>query len=249
MKAINALTRIDSNQGANSFWKQPYGEPEWVTIPAGEFWKGDGKLFGRTHLSEFRISRVPITNAQYAIFISDSRATPPENWSIEQISKGLENHPMGNVTWYSALDYCMWLGEKLGLSVTLPSEAEWEKAARGGVDKRKYPWGDQWSELYCNSGELELKATTPVGLFLKGESPYGVLDMSGNVWEWTRSNFRTGKDLTMSDKLKVYSEAEVKEMNAFYAEVRLSTSQNSSAVHTASTPNLMINSRAMVSVL
>jgi formylglycine-generating enzyme required for sulfatase activity len=92
-----------------------------------------------------------------------------------------------NVSWVEALAYCQWLSEKIEKQVSLPSEAEWEKAARGDQDKRAYPWGPGWRELHCNSSELGLADTTPVGLFLNGASPYGVLDMSGNVCEWTRT--------------------------------------------------------------
>lgn len=193
--ATNALTRIESGQVVNRFWKLPWGEPEWVTIPAGEFWMGsekgepDEKPLRKLHLPEFQISRVPVTNAQYAIYIKDSGANPPDGWRGGQIPAGLENHPVVRVTWYDAMKYCTWLGEKTQKPVTLPSEAEWEKAARGDKDKREYPWGD-WAELHCNSDELGLNETTPVGLFLNGASPYGVLDLSGNVWEWTRSLYK-----------------------------------------------------------
>ena len=99
------------------------------------------------------------------------------------------------VSWHDAMAYCRWLSGVTGKPITLPSEAQWEKAARGGLppagrDKgraREYPWGDEWDEAKCNTGELGLGDTTPVGIFPEGASPYGCLDMAGNVWEWTRS--------------------------------------------------------------
>ena len=195
--ASNALARLDSGKIVSQFWKLPYGEPEWVTIPAGEFWMGDDKSqydderpAHKVTLPEYQIARVPITNAQYALYVQDAqdaKVKPPEDWRGGSVPPGLENHPVVNVSWNEALAYCQWLSKKINLTVTLPSEAEWEKAARGDKDKRAYPWGDSWKELQCNSRELELGATTPVGLFLNGASPYGVLDMSGNVWEWTRT--------------------------------------------------------------
>jgi formylglycine-generating enzyme required for sulfatase activity len=190
--ASNALARLESGQVTTRFWKLPYGEPEWVTIPAGEFWMGgadqyDGKPVHQVSLPEYQIARVPITNAQYALYIQDAQVNPPAHWRGGSMPSGRENHPVVNISWEEALVYCQWLGAKLEKSVSLPSEAEWEKAARGDQDQRAYPWGDVWKELQCNSSELGLKETTPVGLFLGGASPYGLLDMSGNVWEWTRT--------------------------------------------------------------
>jgi formylglycine-generating enzyme required for sulfatase activity len=187
--ASSALGRIESGQlgGAGKFWKLPYGEPDWVTIPAGEFWMGEGKELHRVNVGEYQIARTPITNAQYALFVTEAKIKPPVDWRDNQPSRGKENHPVVSVTWHEALAYCRWLSEKIERDVRLPSEAEWEKAARGDGDKRQYPWGDEWAELRCNSKELGLDDTSPVGIFLNGASPYGVLDLSGNVWEWTRS--------------------------------------------------------------
>jgi formylglycine-generating enzyme required for sulfatase activity len=198
--ASNALARLESRQVAgHNFWKLPYGEPEWVTIPSGEFWMGvdvegkDGREYvRRVSLPEYKIARVLVTNAQYALYVHSTKAVPPEHWRGGDVPSGLENHPVVYVSWRDALAYCNWLGEKIQKPVTLPSDAEWEKAARGSEDKRIYPWGNGWSELLCNSDELGLGDTSPVGLFLNGGSPYGLLDMSGNVWEWTRSNYMDG---------------------------------------------------------
>ena len=194
--AMNALARIESGQITSQFWKPPWGEPQWVTIPAGEFWMGsekgnsNEKPLHRLHLPEYQIARVPITNAQYQLYVRDTGANAPKHWRGGEIPRGLEKHPVVNVTWYDALAYCRWLSKKTGKTITLPSEAEWEKAARGPQDQREYPWGNGWQELHANTSELGLGETTPVGLFLNGASPYGVLDLSGNVWEWTRSLFK-----------------------------------------------------------
>jgi formylglycine-generating enzyme required for sulfatase activity len=193
VSAMNALARIETGKFNTQYWKAPWGEPQWVTIPAGEFWMGDDssqyddeKPAHKVYLPEYEIARVPVTNAQYELYVQDTGKDAPEHWRGGNVPKGLGNHPVVNVSWYAALDYCAWLSEKLDKEVSLPSEAQWEKAAKGAEDQRLYPWG-KWQELHCNNDDLGLKETTPVGLFLKGASPYGLLDMSGNVWEWTRS--------------------------------------------------------------
>ena len=116
---------------------------------------------------------------------------------------GLPNHPVVAVNWHDALAYCRWLTERLkaaeqvseplaklvrdqGWQVSLPSEAEWEKAARGTAGSI-YPWGDEFEAAKANVGDTGIGRTIAVGSFPSGASPYGVLDMSGNVWEWTRS--------------------------------------------------------------
>ncbi len=187
--AAQALAQI----GGTEYWRPPYGEPEWVEIPTGEFWMGEGQEIYLVHLNAFYIARVPITNAQYRLFVEATGREPPESWEGGRPPKGKANHPVVYVSWYDALAYCEWLSGVTGKSITLPSEAEWEKAARGSKDRRAFPWGDKFDATLCNSGELGLGDTTPVGVFPDGASPYGVEDMSGNVWEWTRSLW--GEDL------------------------------------------------------
>jgi formylglycine-generating enzyme required for sulfatase activity len=202
--ALNALSRIESGHlsgaAGSRYWKPDTGEPDWVTIPAGEFWMGsderDKEAFDnerparRIELDEYQIARVPITNAQYALFVTEANVDPPGHWRGRQPPKGEEDHPVVNVSWHDAQAYGRWLTEKIGRAVRLPTEAEWEKAARGDRDGRRYPWGDEWGELMCNSGELGLDDTSPVGLFLSGASPYGALDIAGNVWEWCQSKYK-----------------------------------------------------------
>jgi len=194
--ASNALARIESGQVVTHFWKLPYGEPEWVTIPAGEFWMGSDadsskiKPIHKVDLAEFRVARVPVTNAQYALFTKATENKFPSNWLDGRMPKDSESHSVVLVDWYDAIKYCEWLSEKIGKHVTLPSEAQWEKAARGHRDKREYPWGDEYNASKCNSFELGLGGTTPVGIFLNGASTYRVLDMSGSISEWTRSEYK-----------------------------------------------------------
>ena len=128
-------------------------------------------------------------------------------WDHAQL--GLPNRPVVGISWYEAAAYARWLGVQLrnagsklrvwragqslpadleaeAWNVQLPSEAEWEKAARG-TDGRRYPWGPEWQEDCANTREAGLGQTSAVGLFPGGASPFGCLDMVGNVWEWTRS--------------------------------------------------------------
>jgi formylglycine-generating enzyme required for sulfatase activity len=189
-------------RAGKGFWIPPFGEPEWVRIPAGKFWMGEHDETHQVELPEFQIARVPITNAQYALFAQDAKYKAPDGWEDNRPPKGKESHPVVSVTWYDAIKYCEWLSEKTGKSITLPSEAEWEKSARSD-DKREYPWG-KWESYRANTNELGVGDTTPVGIFLEGASPYGVLDMSGNVWEWTRSVIRLRKE-EGSDVIKEYN--------------------------------------------
>ena len=176
------------------YWQPPYGEPEWVTVPAGEFWMGgkgeyDGKPLHQVMVAEFQIARVPVTNAQYALFVKASKHEAPKHFEEGRPPKGKDSHPVVYVSWHVAQAYCQWLSKQLRREARLPTEAEWEKAARGDKDQRAYPWGENFEATRCNTGELNLGGTTPVGIFLEGASPYGCLDMSGSVWEWTSTQY------------------------------------------------------------
>jgi len=169
-----------------------------ILIPAGEFLMGsdpqkdkytydDEQPQHTLYLPEYWIAKTPVTNGQYAAFVQATGHKAPDHWPAgNKIPQGKGAHPVIWVTWYDALAYCEWLAEATGKPYTLPSEAEWEKAARG-TEGRVYPWGDTPDGSKCNSWESGIKATTPVDKYPQGASPYGVLDMVGNVWEWTRS--------------------------------------------------------------
>jgi formylglycine-generating enzyme required for sulfatase activity len=183
-------------------------EPAMVHIPAGYFWMGsdkndpnawdDEKPKHHLYLPEYWIGRYPVTVSQFAAFVQETgyittaeKARSEYTWQHPD-GKGSHirhktDHPVTCVSWEDAIAYCKWLARKTGDRYTLPSEAEWEKAARGS-DGRIYPWGNQWDGNLCNNSTLKINDTTPVGNFSPlGDSPYGCADMAGNVWEWTRS--------------------------------------------------------------
>jgi formylglycine-generating enzyme required for sulfatase activity len=176
-----------------------------VEIPAGPFWMGDdederARPRHQITLDAYRIGKYPVTVGQFRRFVEASGYEPRDADSL----RGVTNHPVVYVTWHEARAYCRWLTEvwraagKIGADevVRLPTEAEWEKAARGavarGTDGRRYPWGDTWDDARCNTSESGLGGTTPVGMYPDGASPYGCLDMAGNVWEWTTSLWGEG---------------------------------------------------------
>ena len=174
----------------------PYLLPEFVSIPAGEFWMGsdqisdDERPVHRVRVEAFAISRYPVTNAQYAVFVQATGQKPPRHWEGGQVPPHLANHPVVNVTWDGAVAYCRWLSQETGQAYRLPSEAEWERAARGAADQREWPWGDGWDAEKCNTVEGGPGTITPAGIYSAGASPEGVLDMAGNVWEWCSSLYK-----------------------------------------------------------
>lgn len=169
-------------------------EPEMILIPAGEFLMGsdpkkdkyakeDEQPQHTLHLPDYYLAKTPITNAHYAAFVLASGHKLPRHWQNKQPPKGQENHPVVYVSWDDAVAYCGWLAETTGKPYRLPSEAEWEKGARGS-DGRIYPWGNKWYAKRCNSAEGGKRDTMPVDAYPAGASPYGLLNMAGNVWEW-----------------------------------------------------------------
>ena len=182
-------------------WKSGKDEPEMVYVPAGYFWMGsdeqdedagsDEKPRQHYYLLGYWIGRYPVTNRQYAKFLqANSEHSAPSGWQERQFPAGNDDHPVMDVTWTDALAYCRWLSGSTRKNYTLPSEAEWEKAGRG-PDGRIYPWGNQApDERRCNFN-AKVGTTTQVGSYSPlGDSPYGCADMAGNVWEWTRSEYR-----------------------------------------------------------
>jgi len=183
--------------------RKPF-EPETVLIPGGPFPMGSDDLAlpawerpqHSVDLPDFRISRYPVTNRQYAAFIKDNKAQPaPQGWFNREPPSDRLDHPVVNVSWYDALAYGAWLSAQTGRRYSLPSEAEWEKACCNdfssasqktaeSVTANRYPWGDTLDAARVNAGST---GTTPVMAYPTGASAYGVEDLLGNVQEWTRS--------------------------------------------------------------
>lgn len=207
-RLYHALDAIQPRKGIG-LGEDGLPEFDWVDIPAGEFLYGDKKL-PRTIEKPFKISRYPVTYKQFQAFID-----APDGFHDPRWWQGLEapndhksapgdqafkfwNHPRENVSWYDAIAFCRWLSYKLGGKwgldkvdewlVRLPTEYEWEKAGRG-TDGRVYPYGNEFDVAKGNTRETGIGQTSAVGMFPNGASPYGVLDMSGNVWEWCLTDY------------------------------------------------------------
>lgn len=140
-------------------------------------------------LPTFAIARTPTINALYAQFVAATGASPPLQWRGPQPPAELLSHPVVDVSWEEARAFCAWMTAEtpdLPAPYRLPSEAEWEHAARG-ADGRRFPWGDEWDQALANTRESQLGAARAVGRYPEGASPYGLLDVAGGVWEWTSS--------------------------------------------------------------
>jgi len=188
-------------------------DPEGMAlVPAGKFWMGraytiflntadllardrmDDIPANNIYLDAFYIDKYEVTNADYARFVEATKTRPPWHWLQGKVAKDQEKLPVANVTWFEAADFCKWAGKRL------PTEAEWEKAVRGGLDRNHYSWGDKEvdrSELMLLSPQsadrianappvpavLGKLRSMPVGSF--APNGYGLYDMIGNVMEWT----------------------------------------------------------------
>lgn len=192
-------------------------EPDMLLIDAGTFKVGRSGQEG-TIDRPYHIARYPVTVAQFTNFVDaggyqDARywggedsdgwrwcmvdhelyrgadpITHPQHW--KQPKWHIENRPIVGVSWYEAMAYCRWLSEVTAKSYRLPNEIEWERAARH-IDSRDYAWGNYWYDGIINSSEARIRRTTTVGIFPDGVAECGAHDMSGNIWEWTQSVYKS----------------------------------------------------------
>jgi formylglycine-generating enzyme required for sulfatase activity/DNA-binding winged helix-turn-helix (wHTH) protein len=186
------------------------GDPrigEMVAIPAGKFAMGEGSAQHEVWLPDYEIGTYPVTNTEFARFVDaggyrdaslwteagwrevGEERDEPLFWHNARFNK--PNQPVIGLSWYECVAYCRWLSAKAGRIHRLPSEAEWEKAARGS-EGRTYPWGDLFeaNRLNAREGDQKVYCSTPVGVYPGGMSPFGLFDCAGNAWEWCATRWK-----------------------------------------------------------
>jgi formylglycine-generating enzyme required for sulfatase activity len=199
---------------------------EFVEIPAGSFLMGshvgdpvaddDEKPQHELTLDSYWIGKTPVTNAQFRPFVEGDGYTNQDYWTEAgwqwKEEEGIvqprfwddtewngDDYPVVGISWFEAVAYARWVSAQTGEELRLPTEAEWEKAARG-PEGLIWPWGNEWVAGRANSEDARIGKTTPVGSYPDGASPYGVLDMAGNVWEWTATKWRKDYPYTLEDE-------------------------------------------------
>lgn len=192
LQRVSALSQPHRGGGAEVLQARTRSTRGMVFVEGGEFLMGaddgeeDERPAKRVFVAPYFIDRTEVTNEQYGKFVNATGHKPPKHWKESSFLPGTGNLPVVGVSFQDASEYAIWAGKRL------PSEEEWEKAARG-ADGRRYPWGDEYDAARANGEEAGLGHVSVAGKFSSGESPYGAMDMAGNVWEWTDSWYQVRK--------------------------------------------------------
>jgi serine/threonine-protein kinase len=179
--------RSDTTTNSNRDSSGP--PPNMVYVPGGSFMMGTDhgdeyqKPAHQVTVKPFFIDVYEVTCAQYGRFVQETGHQVPFNWSTNNCPNGESNLPATGIDWYDARAYASWANKRL------PTEEEWEFAARG-TDQREYPWGSEWRSQAANAGQSSAGRLVAVGKYPEGKSPFGALDMVGNAWEWTATDLR-----------------------------------------------------------
>jgi formylglycine-generating enzyme required for sulfatase activity len=178
--------------------KRPEGMPEpfdWIEIPGGEvhlhYPMYNIKPVVITQIKSFYISKYPITNSQFTVYVNETGNKPKnsEYWVNANFNQPLQ--PVINLLWQEAMGFCQWLSSKCDYQITLPTDVQWQRAAQGN-DGRRFPWGNDFDISRANVSGNDIDYTTPVTQYEQGASVYGVMDMAGNVCEWLLTDPATG---------------------------------------------------------
>jgi formylglycine-generating enzyme required for sulfatase activity/serine/threonine protein kinase len=168
-------------------------KPELVEIPGGTFQMGRNDSLpteGPPHsvnVNTFSMDKNEVTNAEYAQFVHETNHTPPQQWGSVKAPVGQELLPVSNVSYDDAVAFAEWRSKRDGVTYRLPTEEEWEYAARNGDKDNLYPWGNAWAQGRAATQEAGVGREQPVGTYPQGGNRWGVQDLIGNVWEWTSS--------------------------------------------------------------
>lgn len=211
---------------------------EWCDIPDGkvtiEYSETNKKEFLIEH---FAISKYPITNAQFDMFVNakdgynnpawwdyaaEAYAWRKEKSQPEETAFTGDDLPRTNVSWYEAIAFCRWLSTRLDTNILLPTEQQWQRAAQGD-DRRKYPWHNDFDMTRCNTSESRIASPTSVTMYPNGASCYGVMDLSGNIWEWCSSLLRDDQSALSGVELLWVQRGGAFKFNHSYAAVSVRT--------------------------